>query len=83
MLRVQPHAACANHSCQRGRFSQRHRNGCNQDELALQGQLCGGGTDGAGGVWQAWANPLAGGATAALLLSRNASVAVNTTVDFR
>lgn len=55
----------------------------NQDELALQGRLCGQGADGAGGVWQAWAKPLAGGATAALLLNRNASAPVNATVDFR
>ena len=56
--------------------------GVNQDPLALQGQLCGHGTDGAGGVWQAWAKPLAGGATAALLLNRNASAVAAATVDF-
>ena len=55
----------------------------NQDELALQGWLCGQGTDGAGGVWQACAKPLADGATAALLLNRNASAEVNASVDFR
>ena len=55
----------------------------NQDDLALQGRLCGQGTDGTGGLWQAWAKPLVGGATAALLLNRNASVAVDATVDFR
>lgn len=55
----------------------------NQDPLALQGQLCGNGTDGLGGVWQAWAKPLDGGATAVLLLNRNASASVTATVDFR
>ena len=54
----------------------------NQDPLALQGQLCGNGTDGAGGLWQAYAKPLAGGATAALLLNRNASGAVNASLAF-
>ena len=32
---------------------------------------------------QAWAKPIAGGGTAALLLSRNASAAVDATVDFK
>ena len=54
----------------------------NQDSLALQGKLCGNGTDGEGGLWQAYAKPIAGGGTAALLLSRNASSAVNATVAF-
>lgn len=54
----------------------------NQDPLALQGQLCGHGTDGAGGLWQVWAKPLAGDATAALLINRNVSAAVDVTFDF-
>lgn len=54
----------------------------NQDPLALQGQLCGEGSDGKAGLWQVWAKPLVGGATAALLLSRNASAAVNITLPF-
>jgi alpha-galactosidase len=54
----------------------------NQDPLALQGKLCGSGTDAAGGVWQAWAKPLAGGSTAALVINRNASGPVEATVDF-
>lgn len=54
----------------------------NQDSLALQGKLCGNGTDGEGGLWQAYAKPLTGGATAALLLNRNASAAVNASVAF-
>ena len=52
----------------------------NQDPLALQGQLCG---HGPSGLWQAWAKPLAGGATALLLLNRNGSAALNATADFR
>ena len=40
------------------------------------------GTDGAGGLWQVWAKPLAGDATAALLINRNASAAVDVTFDF-
>lgn len=54
----------------------------NQDPLALQARLCGNGTDGAGGLWQAYAKPLAGGATAALLLNRNTSAAVNASIVF-
>ena len=54
----------------------------NQDALALQGRLCGNGTDSAGGVWQVWAKPLADGATAALLLNRNTSAPVKVTIDF-
>ena len=54
----------------------------NQDPLALQGKLCGNGTDGSGGLWQAYAKPLAGGATAALLLNRNATAPVNASVAF-
>lgn len=54
----------------------------NQDPLALQGQLCGSGTDGAGGVWQAWAKPLVGGATAALLLNLNTTMPIDATVHF-
>jgi len=54
----------------------------NQDPLALQGKLCGTGLDAASGVWQAWAKPLAGGGTAALLINRNASGPINATIDF-
>jgi alpha-galactosidase len=53
----------------------------NQDALALQGQLCGDGFD-KNGVWQVWAKPLVGGATAALLLNRNATGTVNITLSF-
>ena len=55
----------------------------NQDALALQGQLCGEGSDGKGGTWQAWAKPLVGGATAAVLINRNATAPLNASVDFR
>ena len=34
------------------------------------------------GVWQVWAKPLVGGATAALLLNRNATGTVNITLSF-
>jgi hypothetical protein len=47
------------------------------------GRLCANGTDSAGGVWQVWAKPIASGATAVLLLNRNASASLNATVDFR
>jgi hypothetical protein len=40
------------------------------------------GTDAAGGLWEVYAKSLAHGATAALLLSRNASAAVNITLSF-
>lgn len=55
----------------------------NQDPLALQGQLCVTGTDGASGMWQVWAKPLTGGATGAVLLNRNASAAHAVTIDFK
>lgn len=54
----------------------------NQDSLALQARLCSNGTDAAGGLWEVYAKSLAHGATAALLLSRNASAAVNITLSF-
>eukprot|EP01046_Picozoa_sp_COSAG06_P044745 COSAG06_NODE_6080_length_3120_cov_14.437603_3_plen_92_part_00 len=51
----------------------------NQDPLALQGRLCSHGLGPGGGIWQAWAKPIVGGATALLLLNRNATAPVNAT----
>ena len=51
----------------------------NQDPLALQGRLCSHGLGPGGGIWQAYAKPIVGGATALLLLNRNATAAVNAT----
>ena len=54
----------------------------NQDGLALQARRCGNGTTPEGGLWEAYAKPLADGATAALVVNRNASGSVNATVAF-
>ena len=55
----------------------------NQDDRALQARPCGHGSADGGGIWQAFAKPLADGSTAALILNRNASAAVNATVAFK
>jgi alpha-galactosidase len=55
--------------------------GANQDSLALQGTLCDTGNDN-GGIWQAWSKPLSGAATAAVIVNRNCSGTVRTTLNF-
>jgi len=54
----------------------------NQDALGLQGTMCSNGTDGKGGWWQAWSKPLADGGTAVVLLNRNTTAPVQTTLPF-